>query len=137
MSKHIYFMLRKPVVSFPSPSIVRVILAFCGSFPLGGARFVRATPVVISMCPRKLKSRKKSWNMWVWLSKNGFGLAFLHTSLRLVKRTAIEECREYDRPLLPVSDCPILMTGPGALLLVQSSLSPVCSRSWCFAISTK
>ncbi len=68
-------MLRKPVVSFPSPSIVRVILAFCGSFPLGGARFVRATPVVISMCPRKLKSEEEklkhvglAQQKWFWAS---------------------------------------------------------------------
>jgi hypothetical protein len=81
------------------------------------------------MCPCKVKSEKEKLKHVVWLSKNGFGLAFLHTSLRLVKRTAREECREYDQLLLPVSDCPILMTGPGALLLVQSSLSPVCSST--------
>jgi hypothetical protein len=32
------------------------------------------------------------------------------------------------RPLLPVSDCPILTIRPGGLLLVRSSLSPVCSN---------
>jgi len=90
------------------------------------------------MCPCKLKSEEEklkhvglAQQKWFWAS------IFAHFAeagkenckrgaLRLVKRTAREECREYDRPL---SDCPILMTGTGALLLVQSSFSPVCSST--------
>jgi hypothetical protein len=62
--------------------------------------------------------------------QNGLGPAFLHSLLRLVKcRAKPNTCQRrvinMIRLLLPVSDWPIIMIGPGGLLLVVFHLFAV------------
>ncbi len=80
----------------------------------------------------KLKLDKEKWK------HAGFGPATLHTLLRLVKsQQSLTPAKEEKSVinmiclLLPVSDSPIVMFGPGGLLLVPNLL-PICSLSFSF-----
>ncbi len=82
----------------------------------GGSGFVRATPVVIIMCPCKWKSEEEKWKHVGLAPQNGFWLAFLHTLLRPVRELQERSVVNMIWPLLPFSDSPILMIVPGALV---------------------
>ncbi len=94
---------------------------------------VRATPLVLSMWPCKLKlDREKSKHAGFAL-QNGFSPAFLH-SLRLVKDIVKPNtCQSVINMiwlLLPISDWPIITIAWGGLLLVVSHLFAVPVLVW-------
>ncbi len=90
------------------------------------------------MWPCKLKLDQEKWKHAILVQQNGFGPAFLHWLLRLVKGTVKRNtCPEKSVInmiwlLLPVSDWPIITIAPDGLLLVVSHLfaAPVLVYGW-------
>jgi hypothetical protein len=98
----------------------------------GASQLLRAAP----SCKSKLDEEKS--NHAGLALQNGFGLAFLHSLLRVVEGTAKqdrEECNNMIHLLLPVSYWPLIMIGQSGSVLVSGifcSPSPICSSSFGF-----
>jgi hypothetical protein len=115
------------------PSMATLLCFFClrGSLYANWIyvhKTLRATPPMLSMWPCKLKFYYEKSKHAGLGKQNGFGAAFLHSLLRLVKGTAKlnNTCQRSVTNmiwlLLLVSDQPIIVIGQGGLLLVVSHL---------------